>query len=82
MKTITNCNMKWSGTVVINAKLCQCVGSDGAFPTSQQIKYKGPDYLKEHCQVGYQNKYIIWELTNDIEEGQLNLQELKAINST
>jgi 3-methyladenine DNA glycosylase/8-oxoguanine DNA glycosylase len=72
VKTITNCNMKWGGTVEMNAKLCKKVGSDGAFPTPEEIQRVGADFLKEHCRVGYRGKYI-WNLANDIVEGRLDL---------
>ena len=72
VKTITNCNMKWGGTVEMNAKLCRNVGSDGAFPTPEEIYAVGPDFLKEHCRVGYRGKYI-WNLAKSIVEGQLDL---------
>ena len=72
VKTITNCNMKWGGTVDMSAKLCKKVGSDGAFPTPEEIQRVGDDFLKEHCRVGYRGKYI-WNLANDVVEGRLDL---------
>ncbi len=72
VKTITNCNMKWGGTVEMNAKLCRNVGSNGAFPTPEEIYAVGPDFLKEHCRVGYRGKYI-WNLAESIVKGQLDL---------
>jgi 3-methyladenine DNA glycosylase/8-oxoguanine DNA glycosylase len=81
IKTITNCNMKWSGTVEMNAKLCRHVGRDGAFPTPDQINEVGSDFLKENCRVGYRDKYI-WGLANDIVEGRIDLQELESVANT
>mmetsp|Transcript_43436 Transcript_43436/g.91226 ORF Transcript_43436/g.91226 Transcript_43436/m.91226 type:complete len:492 (-) Transcript_43436:557-2032(-) len=72
IKTITNCNMQWGGTVEMNAKLCKRVGSDGAFPTPEEIRKVGPDFLKEHCRVGYRGKYI-WNLANEVVEGRLDM---------
>jgi 3-methyladenine DNA glycosylase/8-oxoguanine DNA glycosylase len=72
VKTITNCNMKWGGTVEMNAKLCRNVGSEGAFPTPEEIHRAGADFLKEHCRVGYRAKYI-WNLASDVVEGRLDL---------
>jgi 3-methyladenine DNA glycosylase/8-oxoguanine DNA glycosylase len=79
VKTITNCNMKWGGTVDMNAKLCKKVGSDGAFPTPEEIQRVGDDFLKEHCRVGYRGKYI-WNLADDVVEGRLDL--LRDLGST
>ncbi|VEU40527.1 unnamed protein product [Pseudo-nitzschia multistriata] len=71
VKTITNCNMKWGGTVDMNAKLCKHVGNGGAFPTPREINAVGADFLKEHCRVGYRGKYI-WNLARDIVEGNFD----------
>lgn len=79
VKTITNCNMKWGGTVEMNAKLCRNVGSDGAFPTPEEICAVGPDFLKENCRVGYRGKYI-WALAQSIVEGRLDMA--KDLGST
>ena len=81
VKTITNCNMKWSGTVEMNAKLCRHVGRDGAFPTPDQINQVGSDFLKDNCRVGYRDKYI-WGLANDVVEGRIDLRELESVNNT
>lgn len=74
MKSITNCNMKWGGTVEMNAKLCKHAGSQGAFSTPKEIHGVGVDFFsfKEHCRVGYRDKYI-WNLAKDIVEGGLDL---------
>mmetsp|Transcript_11316 Transcript_11316/g.28604 ORF Transcript_11316/g.28604 Transcript_11316/m.28604 type:complete len:483 (-) Transcript_11316:289-1737(-) len=79
VKTITNCNMKWGGTVEMNAKLCRNVGSYGAFPTPEEICAVGPDFLKEHCRVGYRGKYIC-ALAESIVDGSLDLA--KDLGST
>ena len=79
VKTITNCNMKWGGTVEMNAKLCKNVGSEGAFPTPKEIHAVGPDFLKEHCRVGYRGKYI-WNLAEIIVGGRLDMA--KDLGST
>jgi 3-methyladenine DNA glycosylase/8-oxoguanine DNA glycosylase len=81
VKTITNCNMKWSGTVEMNAKLCRHVGRYGAFPTPDQINQVGSDFLKDNCRVGYRDKYI-WGLANDIVEGRIDLRELELVDNT
>jgi len=80
VKTITNCNMKWNGTVEMNAKLCRHIGTDGAFPTPDEINRVGSDFLKENCRVGYRDKYI-WGLANDIVEGRLDLREFESIDN-
>lgn len=72
VKTITNCNMKWGGTVEMNAKLCKKVGSNGAFPTPEEIQEVGADFLKENCRVGYRGEYI-WNLANEVVDGKLDL---------
>lgn len=72
VKTITNCNMKWGGTVEMNAKLCRHVGNYGAFPTPEEINRVGADFLKKHCRVGYRGAYIS-KLANNIVEGRLDM---------
>ena len=79
IKTITNCNMKWGGTVEMNAKLCQHVGRDGAFLTPEEIHAVGPDFLKERCRVGYRGKYI-WAIARNICEGTLDLASALGSN--
>lgn len=80
VKTITNCNMKWNGTIEMNAKLCRRIGTDGAFPTPDEINRVGSDFLKENCRVGYRDKYI-WGLANDVVEGRLDLREFESMDN-
>ena len=76
VKTITNCNMQWSGTVDMNRKLCRRVGTNGAFPSPKEIQRVDPAFLKEHCRLGYRSKWI-WSLADSIVNGELDLQELE-----
>ena len=80
VKTITNCNMKWSGTVEMNAKLCRHVGKNGAFPTALEIHRLSPAFLKERCRLGYRSEWV-WQLATEVVEGRLDLQELESMNS-
>lgn len=70
VKTVTNCNMKWSGTVQMNSQMCSELGRRcstkgdeysavvAAFPTPRQVHDAGPDFLKERCRLGYRAPWV------------------------
>eukprot|EP00041_Stephanoeca_diplocostata_P018385 m.384617 g.384617 ORF g.384617 m.384617 type:complete len:426 (+) comp20996_c0_seq9:210-1487(+) len=85
VKTLTNCNMKFSGTVRMNRLLCACVGHastfDGsaagnakvtahAFPTPQQI-VDAHATLQERCKLGYRTSWIV-DLAQRFLRGDIN----------
>ena len=78
VKTITNCNMKWAGTVDMNAKLCRHVGG-GSFPTPLEIQQTTPTFLKENCRLGYRSEWI-WDFANQVVDGSLDLEELERLD--
>eukprot|EP00466_Bigelowiella_natans_P021364 jgi/Bigna1/72698/fgenesh1_pg.21_\ len=57
VKTITNCNMKWSGTVRMNMLLCKELGQ-GAFPTPKEVLAVSVDELKQRCKLGYRAERV------------------------
>mmetsp|Transcript_22708 Transcript_22708/g.31761 ORF Transcript_22708/g.31761 Transcript_22708/m.31761 type:complete len:302 (+) Transcript_22708:120-1025(+) len=58
VKTITNCNMKWSGTVRMNMLLCNELGREAAFPTPKEVLAVGVDELKQRCKLGYRAQRV------------------------
>lgn len=81
IKTITNCNMKWSGTVDMNAKLCRQLGRKGSFPLPSDIQKSTPDFLKQNCRLGYRSVWI-WQIAKDVCDGNLDLQRLQEFESS
>ena len=80
VKTITNCNMQWAGTMDMNAKLCRHVGNQGAFPTPLEIQQgTSPEFLKQHCRLGYRSTWV-WELADHVVRGNLDLTKLENEN--
>jgi len=59
VKTISNCNMKWSGTVRMNHLLCKLCGKEGSFPTPHEIATHSADWLKENCKLGYRAERVL-----------------------
>lgn len=77
VKTLTNCNMKWSGTVQMNYKLCANVGHQcSAFPTPQQVAEAGPEYLKANCRLGYRAPWV-YELSTKFLSGEIDSMRLE-----
>eukprot|EP00468_Gymnochlora_sp_CCMP2014_P009305 CAMPEP_0167749664 /NCGR_PEP_ID=MMETSP0110_2-20121227/5541_1 /TAXON_ID=629695 /ORGANISM="Gymnochlora sp., Strain CCMP2014" /LENGTH=397 /DNA_ID=CAMNT_0007634859 /DNA_START=255 /DNA_END=1448 /DNA_ORIENTATION=+ len=58
VKTITNCNMKWSGTVRMSRLLCERVGKEGGFPTPEEVSKFSAEWLKTECKLGYRAERI------------------------
>ncbi|MEQ8317957.1 MAG: hypothetical protein RIE77_01270 [Phycisphaerales bacterium] len=64
IKTVTSCNVRWTGTIDMNAALCARVGKASpsgvhAFPTPEQLARKSPAWLRSRCGVGYRDKRIV-----------------------
>eukprot|EP01134_Creolimax_fragrantissima_P001459 CFRG1459T1 len=58
VKTITSSNMKWAGTVKMNALMCMHYGKKGSFPVPSEFPLD-PEELKVKCKVGYRAQRII-----------------------
>ncbi|KNC87124.1 hypothetical protein SARC_00747 [Sphaeroforma arctica JP610] len=58
IKSITNSNMTWAGTVRMCALLCFHYGKRGAFPTPQEMPTSA-DELKTKCKVGYRGDRML-----------------------
>ncbi|MEO1008586.1 MAG: hypothetical protein AAFX79_08470 [Planctomycetota bacterium] len=63
-KTVTNCNVRWPGTIDMNAALCARVGSKSAssrhaFPTAEQLARRTPGFLRSRCRVGYRDQRLV-----------------------
>lgn len=88
VKTLTNCNMKWSGTVQMNLQMCSELGrrlsvdgEDGnvvvaAFPTARQVHDAGPAFLKERCRLGYRASWVA-ELATKFLSGEIDSLKLE-----
>lgn len=72
VKTITGCNVSWPNTVRMNARLCEQVGTGGAFPSPEQVAALAPAQLAQRCKVGYRAERIV-RLARDIVDGRLDL---------
>jgi 3-methyladenine DNA glycosylase/8-oxoguanine DNA glycosylase len=72
IKTVTSCNVAWTSTIIMNARLCAVVGVGGpgsiksphpcggkAFPTPRRVAAKGPGILRARCSVGYRDQRIV-----------------------
>eukprot|EP00040_Diaphanoeca_grandis_P015967 m.82088 g.82088 ORF g.82088 m.82088 type:complete len:471 (+) comp25485_c0_seq1:92-1504(+) len=72
VKTITNCNMQWSGTVDMNKKLCSELGTEhAAFPTPFEVAKLSVDDLMK-CRLGYRASWI-YELAHQIVDNKIDL---------
>jgi 3-methyladenine DNA glycosylase/8-oxoguanine DNA glycosylase len=78
IKTVTSCNVAWTSTIIMNARLCAVVGPGSlksphpcgakAFPTPRRVAAKGPRILRARCSVGYRDQRIV-ELAQMFERG-------------
>ncbi len=59
IRTVTSCNVTWSGTVGMNERLCQVLGKGGAFPTAHRMARTRPGTLRGRCRVGYRDSRMI-----------------------
>eukprot|EP00123_Amoebidium_parasiticum_P018389 comp24188_c0_seq1/m.44329 comp24188_c0_seq1/g.44329 ORF comp24188_c0_seq1/g.44329 comp24188_c0_seq1/m.44329 type:complete len:378 (-) comp24188_c0_seq1:177-1310(-) len=72
VKTITNCNMRFSGTVRMNSLLCAELGRHGAFPSPWELAAVEPADLQARCKVGYRAGRIV-ALARAVVAGTLDL---------
>jgi 3-methyladenine DNA glycosylase/8-oxoguanine DNA glycosylase len=77
VKSILLCNCGWGRTLTMNKALCTEVGTEGAFPTPQQVVAAGVDTLQQQCGLGYRSK-TVYKLALQIESGEANLTALEA----
>ncbi len=68
IKTVTNCNVTWAGTMNMNARLCEVISP--AFPTPTQLARRRPATLRSRCGVGYRDQRIV-ELAKIASSGEL-----------
>ncbi len=81
IKTVTSCNVAWTSTIIMNARICAVVGAGGpgslksphpcgskAFPAPRRVAAKGPRILRARCGVGYRDQRIV-ELARMFERG-------------
>jgi 3-methyladenine DNA glycosylase/8-oxoguanine DNA glycosylase len=74
IKTITNCNINWPGTVQMNRRLCEVLGRGpdipaqvedaksfclNAFPSAERLARTRPQTLRARCRVGYRDARIV-----------------------
>ncbi len=64
IKTVTSCNVTWTGTVRMNRRLCETLGArtpSGAhcFPTPEAVASVRPAFLRGRCGVGYRDARIV-----------------------
>ena len=79
IKTITNCNMQWRGTVEMNRKLCADLGTPlSAFPTPHELIQFTPDELKSKCRLGYRAAWV-HQLAQGIVSGEVDLAVLERL---
>lgn len=71
LKTITSCNVTWTGTLMMNRLMVEHIGH-GGFPTPEQVADFGEQRLKERCKVGYRAGRIA-QLARSIVDGELDL---------
>ncbi len=71
VKTITGCNVSWPNTRRMNALLCREVGSEGAFPSAEQVAALPPAELAERTKVGYRAERIV-RLARDLCDGAID----------
>lgn len=59
IKTVTSCNVAWPSTVHMNRRLCEVLGTGGAFPTPRRLSRTRPGTLRARCRVGYRDQRLI-----------------------
>ena len=57
IRTVTNCNITWPGTMLINERLCEVINP--AFPAAEQLARRRPASLRQRCKVGYRDARIV-----------------------
>ncbi|MEM1167352.1 MAG: hypothetical protein AAGI30_13805, partial [Planctomycetota bacterium] len=66
IKTVSNCNISWPGTLKMNERLCEVINP--AFPRAAQLARRAPASLRARCGVGYRDERIV-ELAKLFERG-------------
>lgn len=64
IKTVTSCNVTWTGTVRMNRRLCETLGArtpsgTHCFPTPAALAAVRPEFLRGRCGVGYRDARIV-----------------------
>lgn len=64
IKTVTSCNVTWTGTVRMNRRLCETLGARTpsgtfCFPTPAALASVRPQFLRGRCGVGYRDARIV-----------------------
>lgn len=72
VKTVSVCNMAWSGTIRMNQLLCEHIGTDGDFPTPTELARMTPARLAARCKVGYRAERLV-RLARDVCKGRIDL---------
>lgn len=57
IKTVTSCNVAWTSTIRMNARLCEVINP--AFPRAAQLARRRPGTLRARCGVGYRDQRIV-----------------------
>ena len=68
VKTVTSCNIRWSGTMTMNSRLCEVFGP--GFPSARRLARAKPATLRSRCRVGYRDKRLI-ELAKLVVRGEV-----------
>lgn len=72
VKTMTCCNIAWSGTKLMNRLMCEHIGSDGDFPTPAELAAVSPKQLAARCKVGYRAERIV-RFARHVRDGAIDL---------
>lgn len=64
IKTVTNCNVTWPGTIRMNRRLCDVFGAKSAsgiraFPTAAKLARTRPGTLRARCSLGYRDQRTV-----------------------
>jgi 3-methyladenine DNA glycosylase/8-oxoguanine DNA glycosylase len=80
VKTVTSCNVTWSGTRGMNRRLCEVLGEGAAtgkcFPTAEVISGQRPVFLRGRCGVGYRDQRLV-DLARLYRKGAIDVQWLE-----
>mmetsp|Transcript_23614 Transcript_23614/g.35713 ORF Transcript_23614/g.35713 Transcript_23614/m.35713 type:complete len:366 (+) Transcript_23614:237-1334(+) len=77
VKTITNCNMQWSGTCEMNVRLCTNLETPlNSFPTPKEIVQFTADELQSMCRLGYRSPWIR-SIAQSIVDGSIDFDALE-----
>ena len=74
IRTVTNCNITWPGTILINERLCEVINP--AFPTPHQLARRKPASLRARCKVGYRDQRIV-DLAGMFARGEVDVDRLE-----